>query len=146
MDDLEKQALEVLVLKQDAALAAAFRSFFGASGTDQKLEHLEALSVALRTMARAELDRLRAAIAQEEDLGGDDDDYYGVGDAGEDEAPAAGGTKTSVTITEEDESYEDDEGDDSDSSEEGSSDPLAAMTKALSSTLDHLGLPPTVKV
>jgi len=52
----------VLILKQDSALDAAFATFFAAAGAAAKLEALEALSVELRGMARAELDRLRASI------------------------------------------------------------------------------------
>ncbi len=52
----------MLILKQDSALDRAFATFFAAAGASAKLEALEELSVDLRTMARAELDRLRASI------------------------------------------------------------------------------------
>ena len=199
VDELEKQALEVLVLKQDPALVAAFQEFSAAQTSAQKLELLEKLSTTLRTRARQELDRLRASIAAGEDDDGpyDDDDYddeeeeeeederKSREDDDDDDEFVSGGlrgvsgmsasnnasstTNSSqespqrhvVTITEDEDSYEESEtstdsfdpnnagaSNTSRSSSGGSgesSDPLAAMTSALASTLDHLGLPAPVK-
>ena len=182
VDELEKQALEVLVLKQDPTLVAAFQEFSGAQTSAQKLELLEQLSTTLRTRARQELDRLRASIAAGEDedddadaeeVDEDDDDdeeFVSGGLRGVSGASASNRTTSSsnssqespvrhvVTITEDEDSYEEsDTSTDSfdpnvaggashnSSSSESGSDPLAAMTSALASTLDHLGLPAPVK-
>jgi hypothetical protein len=183
VDELEKQALEVLVLKQDPQLLAAFSHFFAAQGSAQKLQVLEVLSAALRERARQELDRLRASIA----AGDDDDEVKKAEDGGDEEADeeddedeeelvesvglrgvtgvrsslAASPPRHVVTITEDEDSYEESDasadsidapgavGDDHSGSgvgeDKSDGDPLAAMTAALASTLDHLGLSGPVK-
>jgi hypothetical protein len=171
VDELEKQALEVLVLKQDREVGEAFAHFFAAQGPQQKLAALEQLSLGLKRLAKQELDRLRAAISGGDDEDEDDEQEGREGEEEEDangiEMPAmnkegerglSGSVEmTAVTITEdEEESFEEDDsgaGGDDDKEEEkeedagggGASPALAAMSAALASTLEHLGLSSTVK-
>jgi hypothetical protein len=125
INDLEKQALEVLILKKDNTLEEAFSKFFSAVGQGEQLERLEQLSLSLRSIAEGELNRLRSAISQGEEP-------FEQGETG-------GGDTTTVQIYEDEESYEEDE------EEDAETDPLSAMNKALSSTLEHLGLPQETK-
>ena len=90
--ELERQALEVLVLKEDRHLDAAFKSFFEAESSEARMSQLEKLSASLRSLAARELDRLRSSIAAEEE------EEEGGAAAG---AKSGQGTKTAVTITEE---------------------------------------------
>jgi hypothetical protein len=126
------QALEVLILKRDARASAAFAAFFTAEGPTQKLEQLEALSLSLRQMAREELDRLRASIAEAAPSApAAPAPTRASAAAAVTAAPRTSAPLTTVAI---DEDSEDDE-----------RDPFTAMTAALASTLDHLGLEASVK-